>query len=228
MRRFAYVLAHDLKQPLNTIEGSVQALDEELPKTLDADIHELMRFLQQGTQRLKTRVNAVLDYARLQDQTTRFEPCDLAQIIDACLADLEDTVAQANAEIVVEPLPAVSGTPELLARLMRNLLSNALKFRDPARPLKITIAAINAPYGRVGLRVDDTGIGIAPQDRARVFELFSRLHVESEIEGSGLGLAMCDQIVSIHGGQLEVVEAETGGASFRFTLPAAPAAPDGA
>jgi len=228
MRRFAYVLAHDLKQPLNTIEGSVQALDEELPKTLDADIHELMRFLQQGTQRLKARVNAVLDYARLQDQTTLFEPCDLAQIIDACLADLEDTVAQANAEIVIEPLPGVSGTPELLARLMRNLLSNALKFRDPARPLKITIAATNAPYGRVGLRVDDTGIGIAPQDRARVFELFSRLHVESEIEGSGLGLAMCDQIVSIHGGQLEVVEAETGGASFRFTLPAAPAAPDGA
>ncbi len=220
IRRFAFISAHDLKQPLNTVESSIEALLEELPDTLDADAQELVEFLTQGTRRLKGRVDAILDYARLQDRTLEFEACELTGLAEASVTDLKHLVSEADAEVQIEPLPAALCAPELISRVLQNLLSNALKYRDPARPCRVTIAPFAAQDGKVGVRVDDTGIGIAPKDRGSVFELFTRLHVESEIEGSGLGLAMCEKIISMHGGTIEVTDTETGGASFRFTLSA--------
>ena len=218
IRRFAFISAHDLKQPLNTIESSIEALLEELPDQLDADAAELVRFLTIGTRRLKRRVDAILDYARLQDRTLGFEPLNLTELAEACIGDLKPLVEDAKAEVLIAPLPKAFGAPELISRVLQNLLSNALKYRDPNRPCRISIATFPAPEGKVGIRVDDTGVGIAEKDRDSVFELFTRLHVESEIEGSGLGLAMCEKIISMHGGTIEVTNAETGGASFRFTL----------
>lgn len=149
-----------------------------------------------------------------------FEACELTGLAEASVTDLKHLVSEADAEVQIEPLPAALCAPELISRVLQNLLSNALKYRDPARPCRVTIAPFAAQDGKVGVRVDDTGIGIAPKDRGSVFELFTRLHVESEIEGSGLGLAMCEKIISMHGGTIEVTDTETGGASFRFTLSA--------
>ncbi|NIZ15074.1 chemotaxis protein CheB [Phaeobacter sp. HF9A] len=220
IRRFAFISAHDLKQPLNTIESSIEALLEDLPETQDEERDELVGFLTLGMRRLKRRVDAILDYARLQDNDMMFEPLDLTAITRACVSDLGAQIATAEAKVTVDPLPAAVGAPELVARVMQNLISNALKYRSPDRPCEITIAPAPAGDGRVGVRVDDTGIGVAEPDREKIFELFTRLHVDSEVEGSGLGLAMCEKIVSMHGGTIEVDENEVGGASFSFTLPA--------
>ncbi|MCG7622512.1 chemotaxis protein CheB [Epibacterium sp. Ofav1-8] len=218
IRRFAFISAHDLKQPLNTIESSIEALLEELPDQLDEEAREVVDYLTRGTNRLKRRVDAILDFARLQDKDVTLEPLDLNRIARASVQDLKVPIEQAGAEVIVEPLPQALGVPDLIARVLQNLLSNALKYRHPDRPCRITIAPLATVDGRVGVRVDDTGIGIAEKDRESVFELFTRLHVESEVEGSGLGLAMCEKIISMHGGTIEVVEAEDGGSSFRFTL----------
>lgn len=218
IRRFAFISAHDLKQPLNTIESSLEALLEDLPQTIEGEGADLVNFLKSGTKRLKARVDAILDYARLQDRELTLEPLDLTHLAQACVSDLKNQIRETGAEVTVLDLPQAMGVPALVSRVLQNLLSNALKYRDPDRPCRITIAPVAAGEGKVGVRVDDTGIGIAEKDRRSVFELFTRLHVDSEIEGSGLGLAMCDKIISMHGGTIEVQATETGGASFRFTL----------
>jgi len=218
IRRFAFISAHDLKQPLNTIESSIEALLEELPGALDAEAQELVDYLTGGTRRLKRRVDAILDYARLQDKDLTLEGLDLTALAAASVSDLKTLIDEVGAEVEIAPLPAARGVPDLISRVLQNLLSNAVKYRDPDRPCRITVSPTAAPEGKVGVRVDDTGIGIAAKDRQSVFDLFTRLHVESEVEGSGLGLAMCEKIIAMHGGSIEVVEADGGGCSFRFTL----------
>lgn len=218
IRRFAFISAHDLKQPLNTIESSLEALMEELPDALDDDAQELVDFLKGGTKRLKTRVDAILDYARLQDKDLQFETVNVSDLAEACGRDLRKQLSETNTELTVEQIPQVRGAPALVSRVLQNLISNAIKYRRRDRPSRITIGPAPAPEGKICVRVDDTGIGISPKDRLRVFELFTRLHVDSEVEGSGLGLAMCEKIISMHGGTIEVIEAPGGGSSFRFTL----------
>jgi len=220
LRRFAFIAAHDLIQPVNTIENALAMLLEEMPETADPEENKAMEYLGGATTRLRARINGILDYARLQDEQLPPKSVDLSAVAAEAVVDLTSQIERSRAEIIVDPLPSANGTPNLLLRLMQNLISNAVKYRSPDRPCQVLIETAQAPAGYVAFRVIDNGIGIDPKHRKKVLELFSRLHTEAEYEGSGLGLALCHRIVEQHGGTLLIEDGVDGGVAVRVTLPA--------
>ena len=218
VRRFAFIAAHDLLQPMNTIEDSVNFLLEELPKAEDPDVRAVFGFLENATARMRARVGGILEYARLQDEKLEFEDIDLHEIAEECVEHLKVQIGEIGAEVTLEPLDKATGSPGLITTVFQNLLSNALKYRNLDRTCKIWIGPSSAPAGMVGVRITDNGIGIDDAFRTKVFELFARLHTDEEYEGSGLGLALSESIIQQHGGTINIADGNDGGSAFTFTL----------
>ena len=134
------------------------------------------------------------------------------------LRSLAAAMVEASAEIEIGDLPTVMGDRAQIERLLQNLVANALKFHGDGRA-RVWVRAEGEAHGMAQIAVADGGIGIAPEDREHVFEMFQRLHEREAYEGTGIGLAVCRKIVERHGGRIWVDEREGGGTVFRFTLP---------
>lgn len=219
IRDFALMAAHDLMAPANTIAGGLSMLHTALGEAVDDEAQEVFGIASRAADKLRARIGAVVDLFRIESTEVAFEPVDL----EACFRDavdlLRDEVAHSGAEVSVGPLPMASGGPLLIGQLAQNLLINALKYRHPERQPLVRVAAFDAGPQMVGVRVSDNGLGIPREQRERVFELFHRLRADSALGGSGLGLALCERVVTQHGGRIWVEDGDAGGAALLFTLP---------
>ena len=219
IRRFAFIAAHDLVQPMNTIEGSLSILGEEMPAQVVDEQREILQFLTASTSRMKERISCILEFARLQDEEFDLETVDLGAVVSDCIEDLSTQVVEADAVFdVADDLPSALGSSGLVLKVVQNIVSNAIKYRSKTEACKIVIGRGKAPDGMVALTVTDNGIGIPPEHRKKVFELFSRLHTESEYAGSGLGLALSERIVALLGGEITISDGPDGGTTFTLLL----------
>ncbi len=218
IRRFAFISAHDLMQPVNTIESGLNLLIDDLKDGKGDDFGDLLAMLPTAAARMRMRIRAILDYARLLDEAIQFNDVDLTAAANQAALDLVDPIAEADAEVVINDLPRASGMEGLIARVFLNLFSNAVKYRHLDRPCRVAVSAVAPPPGMVCIRVEDNGIGVESQHRTKVFELFARLHSQAEYEGSGLGLAICERIITRHGGTIRLEDGRDGGLAVIFTL----------
>jgi signal transduction histidine kinase len=218
LRHFTYAASHDLKAPLRAVRGFLGAMFEQVGDRLDATSRDYLTRSIKASQRMDSLLDSLLNYARLQ------RPASLASVscetlIEQVRTDLAETLTAAGATVQAEAMPTVRGDADRLYQLFQNLISNALKFRRPDVPPRVTVSA--SKQGNEWLfRVDDNGIGIDSQHQATVFKAFWRLHAQSKYEGSGLGLSIAQQIVEQHGGRIWAESAPEGGARFCFTLAA--------
>jgi light-regulated signal transduction histidine kinase (bacteriophytochrome) len=159
----------------------------------------------------------LLAYARAGRSDQPFEPVDANEVVAEALAGLQRAIEDAGAQIEVDPLPAVTGNPASLRQLFQNLVANGIKFvADDVKP-QIRIWAAEVPEGwRFSVR--DNGIGIAPEQAEKIFGMFTRLHGADRYPGTGVGLALCQRIVHLHGGRIWVEPAPGGGSQFQFTI----------
>jgi light-regulated signal transduction histidine kinase (bacteriophytochrome) len=134
------------------------------------------------------------------------------------MANLDDSLAEAQAEIVRTKLPTVRGDALLLTALFQNLIGNSVKYRGEDPP-RVEISATRGSDQWL-VTISDNGIGIDPKYGDRVFAIFQRLHLRDQYDGTGIGLAMCRKIVEFHGGRIWLAEPVSRGATFRFTLAA--------
>ncbi len=217
LEKFAYVASHDLQEPLRTVASYLQLLERRYKDKLDADAGRFINFAVDGAKRMQRLIADLLAYSRLSRQETRFEPTDCEAAIQQSLANLQSAVEEGRAEVTCETLPTVPADGLQLAQLFQNLIGNAIKFRSQTPP-RIRISAERKDQEWV-FAVSDNGIGIEPQYRDQIFEVFQRLHGRAEYPGTGIGLAICKRIVEQHGGRIWV-ESEPGkGSTFYFTLP---------
>ena len=221
LEQFAYVVSHDLQEPLRMITGFVDIMRKELSPHLTKESREHFSFVVEGAQRMQAMIKDLLAFSRLGTATAERTMVDLAGSLEQALKNLRTRIDQNGARITHDPLPAVVGSPVQLASLFQNLVGNAIKFRRDEPP-EIHIGASRGEKGWL-ISVRDNGIGIDPRFSDRIFQVFQRLSARETHEGTGIGLAVCKRIVEQHGGRIWL-ESEVGkGTTFSLILPAGPA-----
>jgi PAS domain S-box-containing protein len=217
---FIYTASHDLKSPISNIEGLLMALREELAlPPSEAQVPALLDFMQGSVERFKRTISDLTEVTKLQK--AHHQPVatlDLATVVaEACL-DLQPQLNATGGKFVVEVLPGqtLAFAEKNLRSVLYNLLSNALKYRHPARPPVVRVCAYRQAAGLV-LEVHDNGLGIPASEQHKLFGMFQRLH--DHVEGSGIGLYMVRRIVDNAGGRIEVESQLHVGSTFRIFLP---------
>lgn len=218
LAQFAYVASHDLAEPLRMVSSYVQLLADRYSGQLDADADEFIAFAVDGATRMKSLIDDLLAYSRSGVTSLIRRPVDCGVLVRAAVADLDVVIAESGASVVVDDLPTVTGDPGQLAQVFQNLLSNALKFVPDDRSPDVTVSAERAGSAWC-FTVEDNGIGIEEVHRVRIFMMFKRLHGRAEYPGTGIGLALCQKIVSRFGGRIWLEDGAGGGSAFRFTVP---------
>jgi signal transduction histidine kinase len=222
LQRFATVASHDLREPLRVVSGFADLLARRHGDQLGPDGTRFVEAITGGVARMDEMIADLLAYARAGRADQPLEPVDANEVVADGLAGLQRAIDDAGAEIEVEPLPMVNGNAAALRQLFQNLVANAIKFVDE-RPPHVRIWAAEVPQGwRFSIR--DNGIGIDPEQAERIFGMFTRLHGSDRYPGTGVGLAVCQRIVDVHGGHIWVEPAPGGGSQFMFTIARAPKA----
>jgi light-regulated signal transduction histidine kinase (bacteriophytochrome) len=219
LEQFAYVASHDLREPLRTVSNYVSLLERRYAAKLDDDAREFIAYARDGAKRMNNLILSLLEYSRIGRSGQPSAKLQLNEVVEQACASLQKSIDETGAIIEVSELPQVTGCAEELQRMFENLIGNAIKYRKPDSQLGIKISAErDGSYWAV--KVADNGIGIDPEYFKRIFEIFKRLHRETEYEGTGIGLASCKKIVEQHGGRIWVESQPDNGSVFIFTLPA--------
>ncbi len=227
---FAYGISHDLQEPLRMIRSYLQLIRRRLADKLDAETGEYMAFVEDGATRMGTMIQDLLDYSRISTQPARFAPVHLEAPLKRALANLTLALDEAGATLTLPKAnPLLEADESQMARLLQNLLGNAIKYRAPNRPLSVEVAFTpdwslesDSPGGAPPawlITVRDNGRGFAPEDSDAVFNLFQRLPGSGGASGSGVGLAVCRRIVEHHGGTIWAEGKPDAGAAFHARLP---------
>jgi len=217
LQRFVYAASHDLKEPLRTVTGFAQLFGRKYGHGLNADATELLDTIIGATKRMADLINDLLAYSDISMSDWTPAPASTEDVLTETLQLLRQAIQESNAEITSDPLPVVTADRSQLGRLFQNLISNAIKYRRPGEPPRIHISA-EAQKQRWIFSVQDNGIGIPPEHRETVFQVFRRLHGR-EIPGTGVGLAICHRVVERLGGQIWIDPASDHGSIFRFEIP---------
>ncbi len=217
LEQLAYYIAHDLQEPLRTINNLVKLLAEEDLERSNERTQQYLALLQNNTKWMQQSIGDLLSYARLSNKEQRWLPVELGEVVEQTKKDLDLLIRENNAIVNISELPIVKGQLGEITQLFYNLIGNAIKFKG-SQPPKVDIGAKrNGAEWLIWVR--DNGVGIKPEDAERVFQLFQRLQNRSECPGTGIGLAICRKIVDRYGGRIWV-ESELGkGSTFYFTLP---------
>jgi signal transduction histidine kinase len=224
---FVSNVSHELKTPIALIRLAVETL-EMRRVTSPEESEKFLRTIGREAMRLSQLVDNILDFSRLEagQRLFRFEPVDMLQIVGEAVESLRPRLDHQGFVIrldLPESLPHVRGDPTALTHCLLNLLDNAMKYSRTRKEIRI---AAQAQDGSVRVSVSDRGIGIAPDDQARIFEKFVRVEtgLVHDVKGAGLGLSLVDQIVRAHGGRVELVSNLNEGSTFTLVLPATEAA----
>jgi PAS domain S-box-containing protein len=215
LEQFAYVASHDLSEPLRTMTGFVQLLEKRYADVVDERGVRYIGHVVDGAARMRSLINDLLEYSRFLRADCQGAPVDTGAVASEVVKSLGATTVE------IGELPAVWCDKSSVVAVFQNLISNSLKFHRPDSSARVVVSGW-LEGGHVVLCVDDDGIGIEPQYRVRVFGMFARLHVREAYTGTGIGLAIVQQIAERADGRAWVESSPLGGSRFCVTLPAAP------
>ncbi len=211
---FTYSVSHDLRAPVGAVSGFAHLLRSAEAERLSPDGRRLLDFIEHNADRMTRLIEGLLRFSRLGRSDLRRVPVSMNRLVGESLLDFIDEVARAR--IGATPLPDCAGDPALLSQVWSNLIGNALKYSAKAESPSVDI---DWDASRNAYRVRDNGVGFDMAYAGKLFGVFERLHHESEFEGSGIGLAIAERIVRLHGGRIWADAAPGRGATFWFTVP---------
>jgi light-regulated signal transduction histidine kinase (bacteriophytochrome) len=218
MEKFSYSVSHDLRAPLRAIDGFTRMLEEDYGPKLDGEGRRLLRVVRENTLKMSRLIDGLLEFARLGQRPLKVGMVDMKTLVADLLKELRLHEKPLSEFATVEELRPVYGDPLLLRQVWVNLLSNAAKYTGPRAEPHIAVGC--KPDGHeVIYSVRDNGVGFDMQYSNKLFGVFQRLHTEHEFAGTGVGLALAQQIVHRHGGRIWANGTVGRGATFSFALP---------
>ncbi len=218
LEQFAFIVSHDMKEPLRTIGSFTNLLKSKYSSILDDKAQVYINFITNGVDRLSALIHSLLEYSIAGNKDFEFQDTDLNQIVNDKIQDLNQFIQDKNASIVVEnTLPTISCVKDQIGMVFYNIILNGIKFNTSERP-KIKISAENRE-AHWEFSIRDNGIGIPEEYQQQVLELFKRLHRKEEYEGTGIGLSLTNRIINNHNGTLWIDSAVGEGTTIFFSLP---------
>ena len=233
LKSFAYITSHDLQEPLRKIQFFSSMIMERELKNLSDNGKDFFKRMQNAAHRMQSLIDDLLSYSRTSTADRKFELTDLSHVLLQVKKDLqEEGLQESDVTIVAHSMCHCHVIPFQIHQLFYNLITNAIKFSVPERPLAIAIGSTiieGADVPNIGLvpdkkychiRVSDNGIGFEQQYSTKIFELFQRLHERTAYEGTGIGLAIVKKIVGNHNGIIIATGIPNEGATFDLYLSA--------
>lgn len=218
LESFSYSVSHDLRAPLRGIDGFSQILLKRYADRLDDTGRDYLGRVRRASQRMGELIDDLLNLSRMSRSPLRRQEVDLSSVAELSLQELRRGTPERTVDVRVQPAMHTFGDPGLLRVVLDNLLGNAWKFTRHADPAKIEFGNMEL-NGEMVYFVRDNGAGYDKTYARKLFQVFQRLHSESEFEGTGIGLATVQRIILRHHGKVWA-EGDSGkGACFFFTLP---------
>jgi signal transduction histidine kinase len=213
---FAYVVSHDLRQPLHSILNYVDLIETRVAG--DKDVGRWLTSCRKLGKSMQGLITDVLDFATLGAENVDLQPIDCNAPLFQAIEALLPAIQESDARVTYDPLPRVLGSERLLARMFQNLISNSIKYRGSVPPRVQIRSDYSESRRNWCIRVIDNGRGIAKADAVRVFEMLARCHDTAAVSGNGIGLAVCKRIAEAHGGRIWVNSQPGEGSEFVFVL----------
>jgi light-regulated signal transduction histidine kinase (bacteriophytochrome) len=213
---FISMAAHDLREPLRDVASFSQLLAETYAGRLDPEAGVFLDRIRDGAARMQSLLADVVDYWAAGAGEPRFSRTNMEAVLCQALLSADKQIVDRTATVTHDPLPPVTGDFELLTKVLRHLIRNAIEYCDAPSP-RVHISCRQADFDWI-FSVQDNGPGIDPAFQERVFGAFKRLHGR-EHPGNGLGLAFCKKAIEWHGGRMWLESTPGAGSTFCFSLP---------
>ena len=221
LESFAYVVSHDLQEPLRKIQAFGDRLATRYEDALDEGALDYISRMRNAASRMSTLLNDLLEFSRVNTRGLKLVDVDLNRKLVNVLDDLEVTISNSKALVTADEMPTIRADAVQMRQLFQNLIANAIKFSDPQTRPEVRISCTvsdDADAPSVELRFADNGIGFDEEYKDRIFTPFQRLHQRGEYPGTGIGLAICRRICERHGGGIDVSSEPGVGSTFVATL----------
>jgi signal transduction histidine kinase len=219
LKDFTFIASHDLQEPLRKVICFGERLRTNYEDLLDDRAKEYIAVMEKSSLRMQKLIDGLLQLSKVTTKGTDFEPTNLESVIKEVLMDLESKISKSHAQIIMGDLPTVVADEVQMRQLFSYLISNAIKFHKKNVAPEISIVSHQLGNGYWEILINDNGIGVDEKYNDRIFKPFERLHGMNEREGIGMGLALCQKIVTRHGGTISVRSKPDKGATFIVTLP---------
>jgi signal transduction histidine kinase len=216
LEAFSYSVSHDLRAPLRAIAGFVQIIEDDHAAAIDATGRRYLERVKVNAQRMGQLIDDLLAFSRIGRGAMHKQVVDLTALATSVA---NDAIAASGRtiDLSVGPMPPCYGEPALLNQVFVNLISNAVKFSARAERPVITIGSTS--NGENVYFIRDNGVGFDERYAEKLFGVFQRLHRADDFEGTGVGLAIVQRVINLHGGRIWAEGKTDGGATFYFTLP---------
>jgi len=220
LEQFAYIASHDLQEPLRKIAVFAAMMEDAVAKSNAADLARATEVIGASAARARQLVDNLLTFSRAINDESAPQPLNLREGIELALTDLSQAVAESGARIGIEaPEVVIEADRAQFARLLQNIVSNAIKYRKPGQAPTIAISVARVEPSGARLAITDDGIGFDERYAKDIFEPFKRLHGPKEYPGSGIGLAICKTIAERYGWTISVASRPGEGSTFFVTFP---------
>lgn len=217
LESFAYSTSHDLKEPIRSIGSFAQLIQKKYSEALDENGNKYLNIILDKSARLYNTIDSILAYSKLGNEGINLEMIETKNIVDSVISDLNSSIKEANAKIIIGEMPTVKTDGLLFYKILQNLISNSLKFRKQSVPLKVEINHSENKVSHI-FSVKDNGMGFDPKYSDMVFEMLKQLKTTEKTGGSGIGLALCKRLIENLDGKIWAESKEDQGSTFSFSL----------
>ncbi len=218
LEAFSYSVSHDLRAPLRAISGFVSILMEDYEKVLDEEGKRVCNVIYENAIRMGQLIDDLLSFSRLMRSELKQAKIDMYFMVKSIISDFEQTQDMSGKTIIIDEIPTISGDNNLIKQVWINLLSNAIKYSSKKDNPIIKIGSYKDQNTQV-YYIEDNGVGFNMEYSHKLFGVFQRLHSVNEFEGTGVGLAIVQRIITRHHGHVWAEGKIGEGARFYFALP---------